>query len=1032
MLQVRMSAALEGLSSTLDDDWEGRLVPRLPFPVAYVLGRLRAGGYPWDILVKDLVSAVIRYLAVVGVSDYLHSAEQADFDLNERLQKLGQPMIEGNWLAIVNGCAARSTACGVPQYAEAVRAVECGSMTVALEDSRSGLRTERLGLLSALLKIRNALYAHGASLTEEEKTHARPLILTLVRAVLHVLDPVWQCDFLAATTPGGRQAVLLKGIEGFPVLDDILPARCALRLPGGRILPLEPLAFSEADGNRSERGLLDAQGELYVLNQLNRRRVPEYTGVAGGHVERPDLASGVSDLFGARRVWERRVDVELDSVLDYARRKAAARLAELEDEGLFDPVRFVRREAVRAELDRFMESPDRRALFVAGASGSGKSTAIFDWARDKVLLGAPVLLLRASELPPDAVKPRRWRDHVSAELGTVRTIEEVLDRAATAPSRRFVIVIDGLNEFTAAGRDASLLFRSINQLLSDCRAKTSLKLVVTARTDGLGQFLPNGRLPGDAEEDAWTEVGGKPCLEVPPLTPEEGIALLAAFGIEASRARSLVEVAQPLSPDVLRKAALGALDADDLRRMDDRGITTSVLDSRLGRDKALRSVVDELVQVMGRKRDLALEEAELEKAAPRLYKRLRADGDRLLTTLRELGIVQVVARTREGGAERTWALALSHDSLFDALGARQRRRRLRWRLVFTAAVVAFAFVALGLGALGLVEGALTAKVAELRRAVQSSCAAYAGETIASATRGRFIAACTDVEAAAVVSGEAVGKTVVGMLRNMVLTVLGAVLVLLWSSDLYGHWREGKDRRDMRVLFFGREDDLRSSRDLLVAVVPVAVVAMAWTLVRFKELLGPGDAPFAELLSAVAPLLALLVLLIVLGMPLLAILGYRRASRGSPLLWESRYAETGITQTRRSIAHLSVLLTIAFGGLAALMGLRGSIFEPERPLREGYAAIEGLNRRADWQALGDWAPAKRILSGEALKTAAADARGKLDKALVPADDPDRPYLLAGLAGFWAATLLFMWTSILGVQYVARRRGARAPERRDAVV
>jgi hypothetical protein len=599
MLGLKLSPALQGLATKLDAGWAMDASRRIPGHVGIALLKLHCRSDPLGPILQDFVSVVIRHLAQVGISDYHHSCDQIDFDLEELLQKVDEPMNDGAWLAILHVCVAPRWSSSMPGFIEAVRAVEFGELTVALEDQRTGLRTGPMGLLTAIMEIRGALCVHGASLSKTEVDHARPLVLALARAIIDTLMPVWL-------------------LRHFSVIEWVM---------------------SGADES-----------------------------------SRASFAPELVDPHKARRLLVRRTDIELGNVLDFAHRRLGIRLAELEGEGVFDPRRYVHREAIHQKLEDFVAQVDCRALFLAGISGAGKSTAVFEWARRRSLAGTPVLLLRGGELASDAVDPTRLREHFCAELGTVRTFREILNQAAEV-CVPFVVVLDGINEFTAAGRDASLLFQAINQVIVECRAQVALRVVVTARSEGLGQFLPGGELPREGEGDFWMKESGKPYLEVGTLTVEEGVAFLVAHGADADHARRLVNVTSLRTPDVLRKVAFGRLDVSDLAGADSARITMRVVMARLGSDGQLRSLVHRLIRLMNRTRDLTLDERTLKKAEPQLHLQLRKNGDALLGRLRELRIVGVVQRTRDGCRERTWAITMQHHSLFEAWEVRSRKLR---------------------------------------------------------------------------------------------------------------------------------------------------------------------------------------------------------------------------------------------------------------------------------------------------------------------------------------------------------------------
>jgi hypothetical protein len=251
------------------------------------------------------------------------------------------------------------------------------------------------------------------------------------------------------------------------------------------------------------------------------------------------------------------------------------------------------------------------------------------------------------------------------------------------------------------------------------------------------------------------------------------------------------------------------------------------------------------------------------------------------------------------------------------------------------------------------------------------------------------------------------------------------LLLFWANDLYSHWRVSKSRRDPRVLFFGRSDELRAARDLQRVAWPLVTLATVWTLFRIGPVIGARDAGTRELAVAMAPLFVLVLLLIVVALPVVVLLAHRRASRGSALLWDYRYHTEGVTSARRDLAQLSVLLTLGIGGIAALCGTEGATFAPRKPLADARTAIARLNHQADWDALGEWGPARRVLSGQLLDDVGAELATKLNKALIPRTDPDWLFIMCFLGACLLATLSMMWGALLLTQRMAARR-ATGPE------
>jgi len=94
MTYLSLSAEATKRLRQLDDAWEEATIKKLPFPIAYVLTRVRQESVPWDILLKDALNVLLRYLAILGVSEYLLDGDSPDFDVNDDLKNIGRVMSE--------------------------------------------------------------------------------------------------------------------------------------------------------------------------------------------------------------------------------------------------------------------------------------------------------------------------------------------------------------------------------------------------------------------------------------------------------------------------------------------------------------------------------------------------------------------------------------------------------------------------------------------------------------------------------------------------------------------------------------------------------------------------------------------------------------------------------------------------------------------------------------------------------------------------------------------------------------------------
>ena len=85
MVRLTTSGEMDELTRRLDDAWELSVVAQLPFPLAFALNRIRQEEVAWEFLFKDGLHVLLKYLAHLGISEYLAEGDVPDFDVNDEL-----------------------------------------------------------------------------------------------------------------------------------------------------------------------------------------------------------------------------------------------------------------------------------------------------------------------------------------------------------------------------------------------------------------------------------------------------------------------------------------------------------------------------------------------------------------------------------------------------------------------------------------------------------------------------------------------------------------------------------------------------------------------------------------------------------------------------------------------------------------------------------------------------------------------------------------------------------------------------------
>ena len=929
MLEVQLSDDLNRLVSGLDVDWEASKSENLPFPIAYALTRLHQEDYPWDLVMAGVLNALLKYMAALGVSDYLQGDGEPDFDVNDAVKQLARPMSEGKWLDIIRKCAKYKGPRVITEFPEVWADLEEGRYWAKLSSPEFSAQTGRQGLLSNLITLRNRVYAHGGwALTSEEKTQVGDQVVPLIRAVVHVLQPLLSYE-VAQTFTESRppRTLVLRGVGSFKEIvspPEAGDASCfLLNREGAFAMQLHPIAFASRPEKQHRPTMLDEESEMYVLNNLERRRIPVYLGLGGGQSRREDLSEPLSDALKEKRVWENRQDIELDSVVSFLGTKTAAQLVSLEENGLFEEATYVERPECEDLLRQFIADTESQALFLSGRSGGGKTATVLHLVDERVQRNEATMLIRALELPTGIVKPHAFERWLTAALGYTGKFKQILQRCQADGHGQFVLIVDGLNEFTAAGRDSSLLFRAINTFLAAHEEEHALKVIMTSREDMLNVFLPGRKLPLDVDESLYFRPHGQDYASIDPLSASEAREILNRSGIPTDRIDALLrrDASSLRNPRILRQIALGALGPEDLKDLDERGITSRFIDRRLGRDRQLRKTLLELVELMGKVRDQTVSEDVLAEKSPKLSARLQAEGGQMITTLRELGMVQVTEQVNEDG-DPTWSIALAHDALFDALHARQQRSLLTSSVLTTLTifgVIAIVVIFLARNMHNIFYASFDAE--GIRNDISLKVERL---DLPAASKVELHAACRALHK----MHEAWVTTIITTFTTTAWrasTAIGVPIALLMLLDNIGcHVLRRRDGRAPRLIYYDLARQQRNLKRLHWVITPTAIAVVAWSIVRVIRVEDPRDQ--REIIQAMWPL-------VVLGagmsflLPWLSYARGRAIAAGTDLLKEARLSPESLKNDVCDSVKRQVFVTIVCIFLWVALDVRLSSFMP---------------------------------------------------------------------------------------------------------
>jgi hypothetical protein len=628
-------------------------------------------------------------MALLAVSEYVASGEEPDFDINEVIQeRIGRSISEGHWLSFIRICVKkRESKTKLPILNEIYHTLEEDN-NIKLTDDEYNVKSGRLGLLSAWIKLRN-MFVHGPELSEKSKKEKLSEILKLVKSVLYLLQPLSQyhyCHRIKGKTFAGFFD--LTGVENFKELkfNEQLEQNQAVLIiekKENQYLPLFPLYISY----KGKKGIIIEDSEVYLINTIEKQKPSQYMSPAGSFASPKELKKHVVDYFNKKRIYEKRQDIELAEVYTKGSEKSQWIVEELAGQGLYIPGKYVEREEFERDIEVFLSS-GKKAVIISGESGSGKTSSLLHWTKNMLLNNELAYVLRCEGLPAAAVNPDKLERTLTEELGYKGTLKEIInwfDRN----NKRFCLIFEGMNEFVGPGKDLGRLFESINTMLSRYRDKKCLKILISTTSETVPYFLNERKvLPESMAEEKELYFHGKegdiygfrkfneeelkvmaknydvPYWAVGEVRENKKIDLLNPrhFRIfaELFKTRTEEEIAELKEKESHQKIV------NEMLKYSDYKLANKHINRVLRRDKKLLRILEEMARFMDKQKDLSPTWSQYEERNPKLALMLKENNWEKLRKLRELQLVKEERMTGEEGVGE-WKLSFAHDKVYDFL-----------------------------------------------------------------------------------------------------------------------------------------------------------------------------------------------------------------------------------------------------------------------------------------------------------------------------------------------------------------------------
>jgi len=511
------------------------MISQMPYPIASVYADLDDDRQSWRNRHEALYFTAYQLMRTVGltlVGQYLtqeppqSASPQTRRRLNRAIAGIRCPHFS-DWITLLDTLHRHSQELQLnffPEFAGAMNRVRQSRVSVPFEYALDyGARYQNLTWLEAFLALRNNS-AHARirdEVCQRDLHHFRPFLDDLLNAFGFLAG----YKLLVLRSSLEEEQPQVQELRGVPPpapaptpLDDTLYhafefSPVVMQAPDGRLQGLFPLFHGHIEGEP----LYCYDGHYLVERQRMRRRTIYYLGtwgrlpiddeIASSRVSPPaplDAGERLLQLLQARQIpwFVERKDVApwtiRDQVNDYARRT----LADLSGVKYL-PTCYLDRPALSQPLEQFITHPDgspQRAFLLSGRAGCGKTAllchrvrGLLETQREYLVFfvrGDGLLqelegtnLLLANILYKIGLNPRDFLsfselfNHLAARM-----------REDHVPDRRFVIVIDALNE----APQPTQIFREALEMVQSAREHPWVRIVLSAREEFL--FVWRGRM----------------------------------------------------------------------------------------------------------------------------------------------------------------------------------------------------------------------------------------------------------------------------------------------------------------------------------------------------------------------------------------------------------------------------------------------------------------------------------------------------------------------------------------------------------
>jgi hypothetical protein len=402
----------------------------------------------------------------------------------------------------------------------------------------------------------------------------------------------------------------------------------------------------------------------------------------------------VENYFNRKRLYEKRQDIELEEVYEYGIDKSRRIIAELKDQGLYLPDKYIDRKVFKEDVKKFL-SNGKKAMIIVGESGSGKTSSLIHLSEKILNESVMAYLVRCEGLPASAVNPDKLERTLTEELSYKGNFSEIIDWTEKK-GKSVYFIFEALNEFTGPGKDPGKFFESINTILSRYRKKKGFKIMISSTDSTIPYILsPGNVLPKSMKEEKELYYQGEKGdiyrfrkFEEKELESIAGKYQVPFWAVEKVRKNKKIDLLNPRQFRIFAEIFLGKSREEivelkdkekyqkivrEMLKYSDYKMASKHIYHILKKDKILLKTLEEMARFMQKQKNLSPTWALYQEKNPKLAEMLRKNN---WENLRKLKNLQLVKEERMSGREGIgdWKLSFYHDRVYEFLSKKAKKK----------------------------------------------------------------------------------------------------------------------------------------------------------------------------------------------------------------------------------------------------------------------------------------------------------------------------------------------------------------------